>query len=190
MRSKSAETQDIARREKCPRRVFWVLSVVIGLVVFHGFSDVARAADRGYGFAVFGVIDAVSVKPGQAVAAGDVLARLDDRVYRARLNTARSALDLANNAVTLAEKEYDRVKQRYDDLSASGQALEQADVGLRTAKRDRAKAEEAHLRAQWDLDHATLTSPVAGTVKSVSGYRGLLANPAIAAPPVVVITTP
>lgn len=171
------------------RRLRGVFVALVSWFLVAGLGT-ARADEYGYGFAVFGVIEAVSVKPGQAVSAGDVLARLDDRVYKARLKTASSALDLADNAVTLAHQEYDRVKQRYDDLAASGQALEQADVALRTAQYKRTKAAEDHIRAQWDLDHAVLRAPVSGKIAKVSGYAGLVVDPAVSPSPIVVITTP
>nr|HNH64066.1 efflux RND transporter periplasmic adaptor subunit [Thauera aminoaromatica] len=57
-----------------------------------------RAARRAeLSFDVPGFVDSFSLEEGRRVKAGEVVARLDDRIYRSRLDAARAEFERARN---------------------------------------------------------------------------------------------
>jgi multidrug efflux system membrane fusion protein len=106
----------------------------------------------------------VAFKEGQAVHVGDVLARIDPRVYQAALDNAvaKKALDEA----TLANARLDLA--RYQKLVVTNYATQQqADTAKATVAQTEAliRQDQAQIdTAQTQLSYTTITSPLDGTV--------------------------
>jgi len=144
-------------------------------------------AERRLAFAVAGVVEAVMVRPGQKVAKGAALARLDLRPLEAEANAAAAELKTAQLEHELAVANMERVQQLYDDLSTSKEELERATLRLARGEAGLARAEATDARAQWRLERGTLSAPVAGVIQSITGYIGLVVDPAARFTPVVVM---
>lgn len=97
-----------------------------------------------------GTLDAVLVRPGQVVAAGDVIARLDATAEQIGYDRAKLAADDAN--VTLA-----RTKGLASSSLVATTALTAAQLAADTANLELRTAEVA-------LSRRTIVSPIAGTV--------------------------
>ena len=106
-----------------------------------------EATETDLAFQVPGRIEAISVDVGQEVKAGQVVAKLDDKVLRYEVDAAQGA---------------------WDEADASPNPRRLKDAGLRQA---RAALELAKLR----LSYATLISPVGGLVLARSANPGELA---------------
>jgi multidrug resistance efflux pump len=106
-----------------------------------------EATETDLAFQVPGLIVTISSEPGEEVKAGQVVAKLDDKVFRYEVDAAQGAWEAA-------------------DATPSPKKLK--DAGLRQAK---AALELAKLR----LSYATLTSPVSGLVLARSANPGELA---------------
>jgi multidrug resistance efflux pump len=106
-----------------------------------------EATETDLAFQVPGRIDSIAVEPGEEVKAGQVVAKLDDKVLRYEVDAALGAWEAA-------------------DASPNPKKLKDAD--LRQAK---AALELAKLR----LTYATLASPVGGLVLARSANPGELA---------------
>ena len=106
-----------------------------------------EATETDLAFQVPGRIESISVEPGDEVKAGQVIAKLDDKVLRQEVDAAQGRVDAAD---------------------AAPQPKKLKDAGLRQAK---AALEVARLR----LSYATLTSPVSGLVLARSANPGELA---------------
>ena len=106
-----------------------------------------EATETDLAFQVPGRIEAISVEPGEEVKAGQVVAKLDDKVLRYEVDAAQGAWEAA-------------------DATPGPKKLKDAE--LRQAK---AALELARLR----LSYATLTSPVGGLVLARSANPGELA---------------
>jgi RND family efflux transporter MFP subunit len=116
------------------RDVGWKAGIVVLLLVaipwkmrVESTARVVPAEHRVVSAAVTGVVRQVFVHEGDRVAAGQMLAQLDDSDYRARLAAAEANLGLARR--DLAEAEF------RNDLAAAGQArlhaqMDQAEVAL------------------------------------------------------------
>ncbi|OSM02533.1 efflux RND transporter periplasmic adaptor subunit [Magnetofaba australis] len=138
-------------------------------------------------FGVPGVVASVSAKPGQKLAQGDELARLDQSVFRADAAMTRAQLAAAQERAKQADAEAGRVKQLYDDLNTSAEELEKAQLAAVEAKAGLAVAQRDHARAQWRLKQSVLRAPLAGWAARVPGYVGLVTHPQAGAAPIVVI---
>jgi multidrug efflux system membrane fusion protein len=113
---------------------------------------------------VDGPLVSVAFKEGQRVRTGDVLARIDPRVYQAALDSAvaKKALDEA----TLANARLDLA--RYQKLVATNYATQQqADTAKATVAQTEAlvRQDQAQIdTAQAQLSYTTITSPLDGIV--------------------------
>ena len=126
---------------------------------------------------VSGVIETVEVRPGQQVAAGDVLVRFDAALGRAELALAEaraadaSARDSAATRVTALEVRLARLERALKSRAIPESEVETARLDLDSARGDLARAEaELHLaaleadRVRLGVERSVVRSPVAGTV--------------------------
>ena len=114
---------------------------------------------------VTGYLDRVRVKGGDAVKKGDVLAEIDDRPYRLKLDAAKAELVVARAQEKVAAAEAARLKEasekgivskeEYTKVAAAQEEaearVEVAKVGVRTA--------------ELDLSWTKLTAPMDGRVR-------------------------
>jgi RND family efflux transporter MFP subunit len=161
--------------------------VGIGVLLIAAFAANPAWAERRLAFAVAGIVEEVMVRPGQKVAKGTALARLDLRPLAADARATEAALKAAAMELEFAAANLKRVKQLFDDLSTSKEEMEQATLRLARAEAGKESAAAANELAQWRLERGTLTAPVAGVVDAITGYIGLVVDPAQRFSPVVVM---
>ncbi len=159
-------------------------------VVLLSVSGPAFAAERKLAFAVSGVVAQVMVKAGQSVKAGAVLARLDLRLLVAEKSAADADHKAAASKLKFARQNRDRMRQLFDDLSASGEQVEEAEIIFAEADAGKVRAKAGADIAALRLSQATLRAPTDGTVTAVKGYAGMVVNPAAEITPVIILTTP
>ncbi len=140
---------------------------------------------------ITGKITEVSVEEGMEVAAGQVLARLDDTTQRAALRVARANLEAARRA--LVETEVRLTKARLDllrteDLKAKA-VVAQADLDAARAdvdafeaqlalEREQVKVAESQVAAQKvALDETVIRAPFAGVAISKDAQPGEMISP-------------
>ena len=111
-----------------------------------------RAAKRAeLSFDVPGFVDRFSLEEGRRVKAGEVVARLDDRIYRSRLDAARAEFERARNDLA-----------RYQRLWDTEQAVARAEVDDRRARLELARTNLA--AAERDLADTVIKAPFAGVI--------------------------
>ncbi|TPW30990.1 HlyD family secretion protein [Martelella alba] len=105
-----------------------------------------------------GIVAEVPVQDFQKVKKGDLLVKIDDRIYRQQLAEAKAALDAANNA-----------------LSANAQTQETAKAQIASAKADvdSAEATLANASSQWQRIQ-TLSEKQVATQSSLDTARATL----------------
>ncbi len=141
-------------------------------------TDDAFIAARAFSMApkVSGYITAVPVTDNQHVAAGEVIARIDDRDYRVALDQAKAQLAHDQALLEQAQKNlarYQFLVQR--NAIAQQQADDQVflvDEDKSTVALDQAKVDAAQL----DLSHTTITAAEPGRVVSLTAALGQFAQ--------------
>jgi membrane fusion protein, multidrug efflux system len=141
-------------------------------------TDDAFIAARAFSMApkVSGYITTVPVTDNQHVAAGGVIARIDDRDYRVALDQAKA--QLAHDQALLEQAQRNLV--RYQTLSKTD-SIAQQQVDDQTYLVDQDKATDALDQAkvdaaQLDLSHTTITAAEPGRVVSLTAAAGQFAQ--------------
>jgi membrane fusion protein, multidrug efflux system len=141
-------------------------------------TDDAFIAARAFSMApkVSGYITAVPVTDNQHVAAGEVIARIDERDYRVALDQAKAQLAHDQALLEQAQKNLGRyqflvqrnaVSQQQADDQGFLVAQNESTVALDQAKVD---------AAQLDLSHTTMTAAEPGRVVSLTAALGQFAQ--------------
>ncbi len=126
---------------------------------------------------VQGRITALLVKAGDKVKAGQVLARVDERIANQQAQAGRSQAAALAAQLDAASKEYQRRRQLFDQGFLSKAALERAESDFKTA--------QAQTRAQMSQVESSvvqtglhvLVAPYAGIVAKVDVELGDMASP-------------
>ena len=100
------------------------------------------------------------------VKAGQVIAQIDPVVFQANVNQAKGDLDNAQAALELARLNAARTQALVAKQNSAQSDLDQATANLHQAEANVKIKEGALEKAQADLDHCTITSPIDGMVIS------------------------
>lgn len=119
----------------------------------------------------------IPVRTGDAVKAGQIVARLDASEWQARLNQARSTLAAAEAEASRAQADARRVNNLFAQEAATAQQREAAEAMARAAGAQTAGARAAIAEAQAQLDETMLHAPFDGTVVNRELEPGDLAAP-------------
>mgnify|MGYP006290345317 CR=1 FL=1 len=128
-----------------------------------------RARVRGY-------LEEVAFEEGAAVAAGDLLYRIEQAPYQAAVNKAEARAASAEAALDEADRYLRRLRAvRSGGVSATD--LDAAVTARHQAKARRQEAEADLTQARLDLDYATVTAPIDGRIGRTAYTRGNLVGP-------------
>lgn len=117
-------------------------------------GNVQSAATATASFVTSGTVTGISVKVGDVVAKGQVLAKVDGTLVQAQLDTAKANRTAAGANLT-------RVRNAGGDAAA-----------VSAASATVSSADAAVVSAQAAVDGTTLKAPIAGTVTAVNGAIG------------------
>jgi multidrug efflux system membrane fusion protein len=113
---------------------------------------------------IAGYIQKIAFKEGEMVKKGQLLVQIDDRLYRAQLQSAEAALARDQAALNEAQVDLKRYQLLLSQDSIAGQ---QVDLQAATVKQDEGtvKADEATIAtAKLDIAYCHIVSPVTGRV--------------------------
>jgi multidrug efflux system membrane fusion protein len=113
---------------------------------------------------VAGELQDLAVREGDRVQAAQVIARIDQTEYMARLKQAREQADAARTQIEIAQRQYDNNKALVDQGFISKTALETSWSTLVGAQATYKAALAAVDVAQKSLDDTVLRSPISGMV--------------------------
>ncbi|MDY7233049.1 efflux RND transporter periplasmic adaptor subunit [Hyalangium rubrum] len=119
-----------------------------------------------------GTLMRVSVKVGERVKRGQVLAQLDTSNTRIAADQARAAKAAADAALDGATTEVERARALTEAGSLARASLDKAEVGYRQAQAQAAQAAAALANANEVLRDATLTAPFDGVITSRNRNEG------------------
>lgn len=142
----------------------WLLGAgLFGLPLAVCAAEVAATLDWAgrvtLGTPVSGVVQAVLVQPGERVAKGQELVRLDPRSFEAALAGAEARRDRSTPERAEAEREVERAQELYDRTVLSNHELELARIALARADAEQRMAEAAVEQARLDLEYSVVRAP-------------------------------
>lgn len=117
------------------------------------------------------------IQPGDLVAAGEVLARVDDEKYRDRVATAQANVEIASAAFLKAQQDWSRATALKETDSITGPDFDAARQEYSTAQASVAGAQAQLDEAQMSLANSTLTSPLSGVINQRNIEIGSLVRP-------------
>jgi RND family efflux transporter MFP subunit len=121
---------------------------------------------------VAGEIQGLSLREGDAVKAGQVLARIDPTEVQARLRQAREQADAAKAQVDIAQRQFDNNQSLVQQGFISKTALENAMASLNGAKSTYQAASAAVDVVKRSLDDTVLRAPITGLVATRALQNG------------------
>jgi RND family efflux transporter MFP subunit len=113
---------------------------------------------------VAGELQELSVREGDRVQAGQVIARIDPTEYQARVRQAQQQADAARAQVDIAQRQFDNNQALVNQGFISQTALLTSQASLNGAKATHAAALAALDLANKSLADATLRAPLSGVV--------------------------
>lgn len=125
---------------------------------------VEAGATSNVAFQTSGQVIELKKKVGDAVSAGDLLARLDPEPLRLELASAESELQQANASVADAESKYQQQKQLFEKGFATRTSFESALANLRTARGARGVAQSRLQISKRNLAKSEIIAPFSGVI--------------------------
>lgn len=104
------------------------------------------------------------LREGDAVKAGQMIARIDPTEYQARVRQAQQQADAAQAQVDIAQKQFDNNKALVDQGFISQTALQNSTASLNGAKATHMAAVAALDVTRKSLDDAIIRSPISGQI--------------------------
>jgi len=126
---------------------------------------------------VAGYLAGVHFHEGGEVKPGDLLFTIDDREYKAAVDSARANVTRAEARVELATSELARTESLAAAKAASTEELEQRRTEARQATADRDAARAQLKQAELNLEFTRITAPTAGRVGRAEVRPGNLVAP-------------
>ncbi|MEH6587357.1 MAG: efflux RND transporter periplasmic adaptor subunit [Halioglobus sp.] len=145
---------------------------------FKSFGLVRPAQEYDIGVEVSASVEEVLFREGQAVKAGDVLLRLDDRKLKLRLDGSRAGVEEARAAHQQAKSTHERNRSIFETGVISEQAFLASDAQFKSSQANLRRASSAYDIAREELADAEVISPVNGVVTHRDVEPGQTVSPA------------
>lgn len=139
------------------------------------------------GTQVSGIIDEILVDYNDAVRAGEVVARIDTTLLASAVAGAEAQLARSEAELRQARREHTRIEALRANELASESEFNAAQYALDVARASVKSAEVDLSRARLNLNYATITSPIDGTVVARSVDVGQTVQASFSAPELFLI---
>lgn len=123
---------------------------------------------------VSGILQERVFEQGTSVKQGDVLYRIDPKLFKVRVASAEASLQRARATQANARQQLERQKNLRDRNVASGVEYDTAAVNLAQADADVALAEAALDEAKINLDYTEVRAPISGIIGGALVTEGAL----------------
>lgn len=126
---------------------------------------------------VMGRITSISVKVGDAVTRGQIVAQVWDEDIKAKRSQADAMIAEGETAFAMAQRDYDRFTNLYKQQSATAKELDNVTLQYNSAKARLNAAREMRREVNAALSYSSLTAPFSGVVTQKLAEVGSIANP-------------
>jgi RND family efflux transporter MFP subunit len=126
---------------------------------------------------VVGELRGLTVREGETVKAGQVLARIDSAEYATRVAAAQQSAQAAKAQVDIAQRTYDNNKALVNQGFISATALDTSAASLAAAKSNHAAALSNVDLARKSVNDMAITAPISGTVAQRMAQNGERVSP-------------
>ncbi|QFR48673.1 efflux RND transporter periplasmic adaptor subunit [Sulfurimonas lithotrophica] len=111
-----------------------------------------------------GILEKKLFKEGQIVQQGDLLYKIEDKLYEAKVQAAKASVEMNQAVLNNATRNWERISKLYKSKSVSDEQRDEALSEYENALSALALA-KAHLKqAQIDLDYTSVKAPITGVV--------------------------
>lgn len=121
---------------------------------------------------VSGELQGLTVREGDVVKAGQIIARVDASEYQARVRQAQQSADAAKAQVDIAQRAYDNNKALVNQGFISATALETTAASLAGTKSTHASALAGVDVARKSLEDTVLKAPISGIISQRAAQPG------------------
>ena len=121
---------------------------------------------------VAGELQGLTVREGDAVQAGQVIARIDSTEFQARVRQARQQAQAARAQVVIAQRSFDNNRSLVEQGFISKTALESSAATLATAQANYQAAQAGAEIATKSLDDTVLRAPISGQISQRMAQPG------------------
>jgi RND family efflux transporter MFP subunit len=152
-----------------------------------GTVRLKSGAEVRVGAQLSGIVRRLNITVGSQVHAGDVIAEIDDRPVRAKIDQAQT--QLAQSQVALAKSKTDlwREQKLFEAGVVPRQQLDDSAAAFAAAQAAVTAAESSLAAAKVDLTYVEIRAPIGGTIASVSTLQGETVAASFATPTFVTI---
>ncbi len=119
-----------------------------------------------------GELQGLTVREGDVVKAGQIIARIDSSEYQSRVTQAQRSADASKMQIDIAQRTYDNNKALVNQGFISGTALDTSAASLAAAKSTYASNVAAADVARKSLDDTVLKAPISGVVSQRAAQPG------------------
>jgi RND family efflux transporter MFP subunit len=144
-------------------------------------------AEVRVGSQLSGIVKRLNVTVGSHIKRGDVIAEIDSRGLEARIEQARAQISIDEVDLKKDRRDLERSRQLLAAGLVPRKEVEDAEALVESATAKLRKAENDLSVVEVDLAYVRITSPISGTVASVSTQEGETVAAAFAAPTFVTI---
>jgi membrane fusion protein, multidrug efflux system len=113
---------------------------------------------------VAGELQGLALREGDAVRAGQLIARIDSTEYAARVRQAKEQADAAKAQIDISQRQFDNNKALVDQGFISRTALDTSQASLQSAQANHKAALAALEVAQKSVQDTQVTAPISGIV--------------------------
>jgi RND family efflux transporter MFP subunit len=122
-------------------------------------------------------IEAVHVRAGQRVEAGDLLVELDNADLKARANMWQQQVKSYEVRLAQAKPHFERIEQLYNEGVSSKAQLDKATADYKSISAELAGAKASAQEAQTSLSFSQIKAPISGLVIDRLAEPGSMASP-------------
>lgn len=142
------------------------------LLVTSLFAHNSWAQTIHIGALVTGQVIDVAVKKGQAVKPGQILMKIDDRRYQARLKKAKAELKIRELKLADAKIELEQALDLFDRTVSAKRELDAAQLAHDIAEQKQIQAQAELEKLQSWQAYFVITAPVSARVKAILAPKG------------------